>query len=62
MSAEIVNLRTARKRAGRVKDEKEAAARRVTHGTPKTLRQEIEAKRDKAKRELDGHRRDPADE
>ena len=62
MSAEIVNLRTARKRARRGKDEKEASARRVTHGTPKALRQEIEARRGKAARDLDGHRRDPADE
>jgi hypothetical protein len=58
MSADIVNLRTARKRARRHKDEEEAAVRRVTHGTPKALRQEIEAKRDKAARDLDGHRLD----
>jgi hypothetical protein len=58
MSAEVVNLRTARKRVQRGKDDKEAAARRVTHGTPKALRLENEAKRDKAKRDLDGHRLD----
>jgi hypothetical protein len=58
MSADIVNLRTARKRAQRRKDEDKAATQRVTHGTPKTLRQEIEAKRDKAARNLDGHRLD----
>lgn len=62
MNAEIVNLRTARKRARRGKDEKEAVAQRVAYGTPKALRQEIEAGREKAKRDLDGHRRDPADE
>jgi len=62
MSAKIVNLRNARKRAQRRKDEDEAAAKRVSHGTPKALRQEIGAKRDKATRDLDGHRRDPADE
>jgi hypothetical protein len=62
MSAEIFNLRIARKRAARAKDTKEAAERRVVHGTPKALRQEIEAKRSKAVRDLDGHRRDPADE
>ena len=56
MSAEIVNLRAARKRAQRRKDEKEAAAKRVAHGTPKALRQENETKRDKAARDLDGHR------
>jgi hypothetical protein len=62
MSAEIVNLRNARKRAQRRKDEDDAAAKRVAHGTPKVLRQEIEAKRTKAARDLDGHRRDPASE
>lgn len=62
MSAEIVNLRIARKRARRGKDEKEAVAQRVAHGTPKALREEVEARRDKAARDLDGHRRDPADE
>jgi hypothetical protein len=62
MSADIVNLRTARKRAARANDEKEAAERRVAHGTPKALRQETEARRDKTKRDLDGHRLDPADE
>jgi hypothetical protein len=56
MSANIVNLRTARKRAQRDKDEKEAAVRRVAHGTPKALRQEIEARRDKATRDLANHR------
>lgn len=59
MSADIVNLRTVRKRAQRRKDEDEAAAKRVAHGAPKALRQEIEAKRQKAGRDLDGHRRDP---
>jgi F0F1-type ATP synthase membrane subunit b/b' len=58
MNADIVNLRTARKRAARSKDEKEAAERRVAHGTPKALRQETEARRDKAARDLDGHRLD----
>ena len=62
MSAEIVNLRAARKRAQRRRDESEAAAKRVSHGTPKALRRETEMKRDKAARELDGHRRNPTDE
>lgn len=61
MSAEIVNLRTVRKRARRDKDEEEAAAHRITHGTPKALRQEAAAQRNKAKRDLDGHRRGPGD-
>jgi F0F1-type ATP synthase membrane subunit b/b' len=58
MSAEIVNLRLARKRARRGKSEADAAAQRVAHGTPKALRDEIEARRDKAARDLDAHRRD----
>jgi hypothetical protein len=58
MSADIVNLRIARKRSRRRKDEDEAAACRLTHGTPKALRQEIEARRDKAARDLDAHRLD----
>jgi F0F1-type ATP synthase membrane subunit b/b' len=58
MSADIVNLRNVRKRANRRKDEDEAAAKRVAHGTPKALRQEIDARRDKAKRDLEGHRLD----
>ena len=62
MSAEIVNLRNARKRAQRRKDEDEAAARRTANGTPKALRRESEAQRDKATRDLDGHRRNPTDE
>ena len=62
MSADIVNLRNARKRAQRRKDEDDAAARRVAHGTPKALRRETEVRRDKAARDLDGHQRDKADE
>jgi hypothetical protein len=58
MSADIVNLRAARKRAKKRDEENAAAARRVSYGTPKALRQEIEARRTKAVRDLDGHRRD----
>jgi Domain of unknown function (DUF4169) len=57
--AEIVNLRRARKAAKRAEDEKDAAAQRVSHGTPKALRQETEARRDKAKRDLEAHRIEP---
>lgn len=58
MSAKIVNLRAARKRARRRKEDEKAAERRIAHGTPKGLRQEIEASRSKARRDLDGHRLD----
>jgi hypothetical protein len=59
---EIVNLRIARKRAKRRDGETAAAARRLAHGTPKALRQEIDARRDKAARDIDGHRRTRDDE
>jgi hypothetical protein len=62
MSAEIVNLRAARKRAQRRKKDEKTVERRVTHGTPKALRRETEAQRDRAARHLDGHRRNPNDE
>jgi hypothetical protein len=60
--SEVVNLRLARKRAERRKKEDAATAQRIAHGTPKVLRQEADAQRVKAKRDLDGHRREPADE
>ena len=56
--AELINLRTARKRAKRQQDERRAEANRLAHGQPKHV-QEIEAeKQAKASRDLDGHRID----
>lgn len=60
--AEIVNLRAVRKRAKREQEETAAAARRIAHGTSKVLRQEIDARRNKADRELDAHRLTERDE
>lgn len=57
--AEIVNLRRARKAAKRAEDEKDAAAQRVAHGTPKALRREIDARRKKAERDIEAHRIEP---
>ncbi len=54
--AEIVNLRLARKRAGRQRAQERAAAARVSHGMSKTERMLAKADRDKIRRELDGHR------
>ena len=54
--AEIVNLRRARKAAKRAQKEKEAVTRRVQHGTPKALRQDIEVRRDKVERDHEAHR------
>jgi hypothetical protein len=59
---EVVNLRAARKRAKRHDEEKAAAAQRLAHGTPKALQQENAARRDKAARDLDAHRRTKEDE
>lgn len=51
--AEILNLRTARKRAERAKAAKRAAENRVRHGMSKTERQRIDAEGRKAARDLD---------
>jgi hypothetical protein len=54
--AEIVNLRTARKRANRRRDEKRAAEARVSHGMSKADRVLAKTERAKARRDLDEHR------
>jgi hypothetical protein len=54
--AEIVNLRTARKRAARRRAEARAVEARVAHGTSKADRALAGAERSKFCRELDGHR------
>lgn len=53
---EVVNLRRARKAAGRRAKEEAAADARVKHGTPKAIRELTEARRDIETRRLDGHR------
>ena len=45
--AEIINLRQARKAKARAEKDKTAAANRVAHGTPKTLRNLTKAKAEK---------------
>ena len=55
--ADIVNLRLARKRAGRQADEERAVAQRLAHGVGKAERQLAEARADKASRDLDAHKR-----
>ena len=54
--AEIVNLRTARKRASRRRDEKRAAEARVSHGLSKADRAIAKTERAKLRRVLDEHR------
>jgi hypothetical protein len=54
--AEIVNLRTARKRADRRRDEERAAKARVSHGMSKAARARAKTESSKFRSELDGHR------
>ncbi len=54
--AEPVNLRTARKRAKRAQDAREAEANRLAHGQPKRLHTLEAARRAKAAGDLDRHR------
>ncbi len=60
MSADIVNLRLARKRQRRGAAELEADANRIRHGTPKALRDEARVERERASRLLNGVKRDRA--
>jgi hypothetical protein len=60
---EIVNLRRARKRGERKREDAAAAANRVAFGAPKAAKREAQAKRELAERRLDGHRLvDPGDD
>ena len=59
---DVVNLRTARKRATRARDAARAADNRATHGRSKIERLLSEARVDKARRELDQHRIEKGDE
>ena len=55
---DLVNLRAARKRAKRRQAEREAAAKRLVHGTAKAQRDLQQARRDKARDDLEAHRID----
>ena len=59
LSAEIVNLRQARKRKARAEAVIVAAGNRATFGRGKAEREAAEASREKAGRHLDSHRREP---
>ncbi|HET7850189.1 MAG TPA: DUF4169 family protein [Pseudolabrys sp.] len=59
---QIVNLRTARKRALRQKEERRAAANRLAHGRSNTERKLDAARVQKTRHDLDAHRIDPGDE
>jgi hypothetical protein len=60
--AEIVNLRGARKRRAREKEEAAAAANRVSFGAPKAEKQAARAERERLARRLDALRLDDGDE
>lgn len=53
---DVVNLRTARKRAKRLEAEQKAAASRLAHGQTKADRTATRSRNDKAQRSLDLHR------
>jgi uncharacterized protein DUF4169 len=54
--AEVINLRTVRKRAKRQQDDKRASANRVAFGESKRVRKLETAQRAKARRDLDQSR------
>lgn len=59
--AELVNLRTARKRAKREEDARRADANRLAHGEPKQSRRLDAARRAKSERDLEQHRIEEGD-
>jgi hypothetical protein len=59
--AELINLRSARKRVRRGQDACAAEANRLAHGQPKHLRRLQAARRAKADRDLDRHRIEEGD-
>jgi Domain of unknown function (DUF4169) len=54
--ADVINLRTARKRAKREQDQAKADANRLAHGQPKTAQKLAAARQTKADRDLEQHR------
>jgi hypothetical protein len=58
MGVEIVNLRRARKAKDKSEKAKTADANRVTHGTPKSLRNLAKARAEKEQRDLDAHKKE----
>jgi len=59
---QLVNLRTARKRAARDKAAEQAAAKRLQHGRPKSEQALQAAQSEQARRNLDRHRIDTGDQ
>jgi hypothetical protein len=62
MTAEIVNLRRARKQKARTEKEREAEANRIAFGRTRAEKLATDAERERAERAIDSHRREPQDE
>jgi len=58
---DVVNLRKARKKAVRQRDQQQAAANRLMHGRSKAERRREETEDEKARRDLDRHRMETGD-
>jgi hypothetical protein len=58
MAAEIINLNRARKAKARDEKAKKAEGNRVLHGAPKHLEELGKARKNKARRDLDAHKKD----
>jgi Domain of unknown function (DUF4169) len=58
MTADIVNLRRARKAKARAEREKKAADNRLTFGRTKHEKAQTKDERDRATRAIDSHRRE----
>ena len=58
MAAEIINLNRARKAKAKAERASQAEQNRVLHGAPKHLKQLGKARKDKARRDLDAHKKD----
>jgi hypothetical protein len=62
MTAEIINLRQARRRRARAAAAAEAAENRIRFGRTRGEREQDDLSADKARRLIDGHRREPGAE
>jgi hypothetical protein len=56
--AEIINLRTARKRKARAEQEVKASENRILFGRTKTEKRNQDAEKGRAEHHLDAHKRD----
>lgn len=59
--AELINLRTVRKRARRLQDEQRSQDNRLAHGRSKAQRKLAKAREEQASQMLDGHRIETGD-